>query len=152
MTFGSGLPPCGSLGSHRYQRALLLEQADAKFIQERFSLVLERTITELRRVPCIGLEEAPPDRKSIMASRSFGKTVETRQELEEALAAYTVRRPRSSAGTALQPAAWSCSCRPIASAAGRAVCPRAGHTAPCGDGRHVQAHCRCPSRPGGHLS
>jgi DNA polymerase V len=70
---------------------LMLKQADAKFIRERFSVVLERTILELRGIPCIALEEAPPDRKSIMASRSFGETVETRQELEEAVATYTAR-------------------------------------------------------------
>ena len=70
---------------------LMLKQADSRFIRERFSVVLERTVTELRGTPCIALEDAPPDRKSIMASRSFGKAVETRQELEEAVAAYTVR-------------------------------------------------------------
>ena len=69
----------------------MLKQADARFIRERFSVVLERTITELRGIPCIEMEDAPPDRKSIMASRSFGKAVETRQELEEAVAAYTAR-------------------------------------------------------------
>ena len=71
--------------------ALALKQADPKHIRECFSVVLERTVTELRGVPCIELEEAPPDRKSIMASRSFGKTVETRQEMEEAVATYTAR-------------------------------------------------------------
>ncbi len=70
---------------------LQLKYANARLIRERFSVVLERTVTELRGVPCIALEEAPPDRKSIMASRSFGKAVETRQELEEAVASYTAR-------------------------------------------------------------
>ena len=71
--------------------ALMLKQADPKFIRERFSVVLERTVMELCGVPCIALEEAPPDRKSIMASRSFGKMVETRQQMEEAVATYTAR-------------------------------------------------------------
>jgi len=70
---------------------LMLKRADARFIRERFSVVLERTITELRGIPCIELEDAPPDRKSIMASRSFGKTVQIRQEMEEAVATYTAR-------------------------------------------------------------
>ena len=70
---------------------LMLKQADARFLRERFSVVLERTVTELRGIPCIEMEDAPPDRKSIMASRSFGKAVETRQEMEEAVAAYTAR-------------------------------------------------------------
>ena len=46
---------------------------------------------ELRGIACIALEEAPPDRKSIMASRSFGRTVETREEMEEAVASYASR-------------------------------------------------------------
>lgn len=71
--------------------ALMLKKADARFIRESFSVVLERTVTELRGVCCIELEDAPPDRKSIMASRSFGAMVETRQQLEEAVAAYTAR-------------------------------------------------------------
>jgi DNA polymerase V len=70
---------------------LALKQADPRFIRERFNVVLERLVLELRGVPCISLEEAPPDRKSIMASRSFGRTVETRAELEEAVATYTSR-------------------------------------------------------------
>src|SRR5207237_4827401 len=70
---------------------LALKQADPRFIRERFHVVLERLVLELRVVACISLEEAPPDRKSIMASRSFGRTVETRAELQEAVAIYTTR-------------------------------------------------------------
>src|SRR5437016_13930238 len=53
---------------------------------------LERLVLELRGIPCIWLEEAPPARKSIMASRSFGQMVESRDELGEAVAAFTARR------------------------------------------------------------
>jgi hypothetical protein len=52
---------------------------------------LERMVYELRGLPCLSLEEVMPDRKSLMASRSFGRTVETRRELEEAIAVYTSR-------------------------------------------------------------
>jgi DNA polymerase V len=68
---------------------LMLRQADARFIRERFSVVLERTVTELRGIACIEMEDAPPSRKSIMASRSFGQAVHTRREMEEAVATYT---------------------------------------------------------------
>jgi DNA polymerase V len=70
---------------------LALKRADPRFIRERFNVVLERLVLELRGVPCISLEEAPPARKSIMASRSFGRTVETREELEEAIVTHTSR-------------------------------------------------------------
>lgn len=69
----------------------MLQAADARFLRERCSVVLERLVLELQGVPCIGLEHSPPDRKSIMASRSFGRPVTTRPELEEAVAAYVAR-------------------------------------------------------------
>ena len=70
---------------------LQLKQTDPRFIRERFSVTLERTGRELRGIPCIALEHAPADRKSVMASRSFGKPVTVRHELEEAVASYATR-------------------------------------------------------------
>jgi hypothetical protein len=48
-------------------------------------------VLELRGVACIALEEVTPDRKSLVASRSFGRPVETRRGLEEAVSVYTAR-------------------------------------------------------------
>ena len=70
---------------------VMLKRADPRFIRKRFNVGLEPPVQELRGVPCISLEEAPPDRKSIMASRSFGRAVETRAELEEAVATHASR-------------------------------------------------------------
>lgn len=70
---------------------LKLQAADARFLRERCSVVLERLVLELQGVPCIGLEHSPPDRKCILASRSFGRPVRERRELEEAVAAYVAR-------------------------------------------------------------
>ena len=70
---------------------LALRDADPRFVRQHFSVVLERMVYELRGVPCLDLEEVSPDRKSLMASRSFGRPIETRRELEEALAVYTAR-------------------------------------------------------------
>jgi DNA polymerase V len=80
---------------------LALKQADPRFIRERFNVVLERLVLELRGIACIALEEAPPDRKSIMASRSFGRIVETRVELEEAVATFTSRAAEKLRGQGL---------------------------------------------------
>lgn len=68
-----------------------LRDADPRFVRERTSVVIERMIHELRGVPCIELEETAPDRKSIMASRSFGRPVTARREMEEAVATHTAR-------------------------------------------------------------
>jgi DNA polymerase V len=70
---------------------LQLRDADHRLVRERFSVVLERMVLELRGVACIGLEEVTPDRKSLIASRSFDKAVETRRGLEEAVSVYTAR-------------------------------------------------------------
>ena len=42
-------------------------------------------------MPCLDLERDVPDRKSIMASRSFGRAVTTLPESREAVASYTAR-------------------------------------------------------------
>jgi DNA polymerase V len=60
---------------------LELRDANPRLIRGRFSVVLERMVLELRGVACIGLEEVSPDRKSLIASRSFGQAVETRRGL-----------------------------------------------------------------------
>ncbi|MGV1905063.1 Y-family DNA polymerase [Agrobacterium cavarae] len=70
---------------------LALRDADPKWIRGHFSVVLERMVLELRGVPCIAFEDGTPDRKSIMASRSFGRPVETHAEMQEAVATYISR-------------------------------------------------------------
>jgi DNA polymerase V len=98
---------------------LELKRADQRFIRERFSVVMERMVLELRGVSCMTLEEVVPDRKSIMCSRSFGRAVETRLQMEEAVSTYAAR------------AAEKMPCIPNCTLAGR-------------DGRHGQDY---PSRP-----
>ena len=70
---------------------LQLRDADPRFLRERFSVVLERTVHELRGTPCIALEDVTPNRKSIVASRSFGRPVLRATEMAEAVATYTAR-------------------------------------------------------------
>ena len=52
---------------------------------------MERLVHELRGTPCIDFEEVTPDRKTTCASRSFGRAVTARAELEQAVATYTAR-------------------------------------------------------------
>src|SRR5271168_5099104 len=52
---------------------LELRDADHRLVRERFSVVLERMVLELRGIACLGPEEVTPDRKSLVASRSFGR-------------------------------------------------------------------------------
>ena len=68
-----------------------LRDADPRFVRQHSSVVMERMVRELRGLPCIGLEDAPPDRKSIVSSRSFGTMVTERHRLEEAVGTYAPR-------------------------------------------------------------
>ena len=70
---------------------LAFKQADPLFIRERLGVVVERLVLELRGVSCLDLERHTPDRKSIMASRSFGRPITTLTEMQEAVASYTMR-------------------------------------------------------------
>lgn len=79
------------LGDVGITTPLQLRDADPRFIRERFSVVLQRTVLELQGTPCIGLEQVSPDRKSVMASRSFGQPVTSLDELGQAVAAHTGR-------------------------------------------------------------
>ncbi len=68
-----------------------LKMADAQTLRQRFSVVLERTIRELNGIACIALEEAPPPKKQIVSSRSFGHLLTARADLLEAVSAYAAR-------------------------------------------------------------
>lgn len=65
-----------------------LRDADAETIRAQFSVVVERTVRELRGVSCLELQEVVPDKQKIMSSRSFGQLVYDLAELEEAVASY----------------------------------------------------------------
>ncbi len=71
--------------------ALELKQADAHAIRKSMGVIGERMLRELNGISCMELEEMPPDRKGVMASRSFGSPVEGLEELEEALANHVAR-------------------------------------------------------------
>jgi DNA polymerase V len=70
---------------------LALKQADPALIRRRFSVVLERTVLELRGISCMALEEVAPDKQQIVCSRSFGMAVLTLAELREAVSSYMTR-------------------------------------------------------------
>jgi len=68
-----------------------LRDADAALIRREFSVVLERTVRELRGVSCLALEEVAPNKQQIMASRSFGEYVYALDDLAEAVSTYIAR-------------------------------------------------------------
>ncbi len=70
---------------------LQLRDADPSLLRERIGVVMERMALELRGLPCRSLVPAVPLNKSILASRSFGRTVTERYELEEAVSSHIAR-------------------------------------------------------------
>jgi len=70
---------------------LQLRNADPHILRQHAGVLLERMALELRGVSCVGLQNLVPQAKSIMCSRSFGRAVTTRRELEEAVSTYAER-------------------------------------------------------------
>lgn len=68
-----------------------LRDADPGWVRKKLSVVTMHTVLELRGRPCLPLELAPPTKKAIGSSRSFGQPVTALADLREALASYTVR-------------------------------------------------------------
>jgi len=61
------------------------------WIKKNLKITGLHTVLEMRQIPCIPLEMAPPPAKSLVCSRSFGHMVEDLESLEEALASYVIR-------------------------------------------------------------
>lgn len=68
-----------------------LAESDIRFIRKHFSVVLERTVRELRGEPCLGLEEFAPAKQEIICSRSFGERQTDYNAMREAICAYASR-------------------------------------------------------------
>ncbi|CDQ09941.1 protein of unknown function [Acidithiobacillus ferrivorans] len=60
-------------------------------MRKRFSILMERSIRELRGEPCIAMLDIPPPQQEIQSSRSFGRPVTSAEELGEAISLYTVK-------------------------------------------------------------
>ena len=62
-----------------------LRDADPEWIKKRFSVVLMRTVLELRGEICLELEEPEGSRKSLMCGRSFGTPLKELEYIRPAL-------------------------------------------------------------------
>ena len=62
-----------------------LRDAEPVWIKRQFSVVLMRTVLELRGESCLKLEEPEESRKSLMCGRSFGKPLKELEDIRPAL-------------------------------------------------------------------
>lgn len=79
------------LESMGIKTVLQLADTDIGFIRKHFSVVLERTVRELRGQPCLELEEFPSVKQEIICSRSFGSRITEYEEMREAICSYAAR-------------------------------------------------------------
>lgn len=68
-----------------------LRDLDPRLARQLLTVVGERLVYELRGISCLPLELAPPPRRTIAVTRSFGRPVSDWEALREAVAAYAAR-------------------------------------------------------------
>ena len=79
------------LGEAGITTVLDLVRLDPATVKSRWSVVLERTVRELRGIPCIGLDDAPAPKQQIAVTRSFGQRVTGLAELQQAVTDFASR-------------------------------------------------------------
>ena len=73
------------------ETALQLADASTTMIRKYFSVVIERTVRELRGQPCLELEEFAPTKQQIICSRSFGDRITEYDQMHQAICMYATR-------------------------------------------------------------
>ena len=68
-----------------------LAQMDIRFIRTKFSVVLERTVRELRGESCIQIEDHSEPKKQIVVSRSFKSKIDNLNGLKPLISNFAVR-------------------------------------------------------------
>ncbi len=89
--WGIGSAYAEMLNAHGIYTAIQFAGADPRWVRKRMTVIGLRMVSELNGFPCIPFDEMPAPRKGIVRSRSFGRPVENRAELREALCSYTAR-------------------------------------------------------------
>lgn len=86
--WGVGRKHSKKLQSMGINTVLDLAAADDLFIRKQFSIVMQRTVLELKGISCIEIEHVADPKKQIISSRSFGQKVTDKNDLKEAITAY----------------------------------------------------------------
>ncbi|MGV7093785.1 Y-family DNA polymerase [Siccibacter turicensis] len=89
--WGVGRRIAKKLNAMGISTALQLADAELRFIRKHFSVVLERTVRELRGESCLGLEEFAPLKQEIVNSRSFGERITEYEDMRQAICTYASR-------------------------------------------------------------
>lgn len=86
--WGIGPQHSKNLRRHGFKKAIDFVNASEEWIRKNMSVVGQRTLNELRGIPCIEMQPMPPAKKNICVARGFGKLHTRKEEVQEALANY----------------------------------------------------------------
>lgn len=86
--WGIGRRQAAKLEKQGVKTAFDFTQLPGSWVRKNMTVVGERTWKELRGISCIDMESAPPVKKQICTSRSFGKMVEDIDTMSEAIATH----------------------------------------------------------------
>lgn len=88
-----GIGPASQLklGALGIRYAAEVRDMDSKLARQIMTVVGERIVHELNGRACIALETVAPQRKGCAVTRSFGKRVASKVEMEQAVAGYATR-------------------------------------------------------------
>jgi DNA polymerase V len=89
--WGVGRQYAKFLNNYGIHTAFQLKNAPDAWIKKHCSVVMLRTVKELRGEPCADLELVPAAKQNICTSRGFGKPVEDFQTLLEATTSYAAK-------------------------------------------------------------
>jgi DNA polymerase V len=89
--WGIGPRLSAQLNAEGISTVLQVAQMDPTVARRRWSVTFERTVRELQGLSCIALEDAPPNKKEIACTRSFGRPVTALRDLVEAVTAFATR-------------------------------------------------------------
>lgn len=89
--WGVGKASAGKLRAAGIGTAAALRAMEPRAARDLLTVVGERLVLELRGTLCQALEIAPPRRKGLAVTRSFGRPVTTLEEMLQAIAYYATR-------------------------------------------------------------
>lgn len=84
--WGIGRRSAEKLHAYKIRTAFDLMKSDPEYIRKFLTVVGARIVEELRGKSCIDLQTDIEDRKQIISSRSFGRQVSSKEELQESIA------------------------------------------------------------------